>query len=98
MASYDIYICSHETQSGLGAAMVMLYYGKKCFLSGYNLMWFRELGFVVYDFFECIKNRPEEFHSSLSKNEIDININCYRKHYSTEQVAKKWEGLFNNLI
>ena len=97
MSAYDIYICSHKTQSGLGAALTMLCYGKKCFLSGYNLAWFRELGFVVYDFKDCVKKHPEEFETPLNDAARQQNQNCYKEQYSAEKIAAKWDGLFAKL-
>ena len=82
MRKYRYYICPYETQSGLGAAMTMMYNERTVILTGFNLSWFNFLGIKIIS--------VEDFISKIKKNknfELDLA--------DRKENKKKLEILFN---
>ena len=78
MNTCDIYICSVDRQSGLGAASNCLRLGKKVYVHGKNYNWLKDhLNCVIFDTDQITPSLSyEDFVSPLSKNDQIFNFNA----------------------
>lgn len=95
MASYDIYICHSDVQTGLGAIYNSLFFGKKIYLNGKNLSWCQSLGYVVFDSKTLNAIEFDDFSEDITVNEKLHNRNTLLKF--REDKADKWKLYLSNL-
>lgn len=93
----DIYICSVDRQSGLGAATNCLRLGKKIFVHGKNYNWLKvHLNCVIFDTDQITPSLSyEDFISPLSKKEQFFNYNAVAQDKIDS--AKKWHDFYRSI-
>lgn len=90
MDKCDIYVCSLETQTGLGAIYTCLRLGKKLFLAGKNFEYAKSLGCIVYQVDEIDNMGSEEFLKSLNYEEKVHNYNVIDSYKNEDRVIGGW--------
>lgn len=90
MNNCDIYICSRESQTGLGAIYTCLSLGKKVYIHGKNLNWLRDYyRAIVFDTDEIDKDIPFEVFSEPLTNE-EKRHNYYTIIENRKNSYSKW--------
>ncbi|MBV3636374.1 hypothetical protein [Bacteroides cellulosilyticus] len=92
MNKCDIYLCDVAEQTGLGAIAVLLYLGKKIYLTGKNLHWAKNIGYKVYDIAEL---SYDSFCFPLSLKDREYNRRLYSDRINKNQ--KMWKLFLDKL-
>ena len=97
MNTCDIYICSVDRQSGLGAASNCLKLGKKVYVHGKNYNWLKDhLKCVIFDTDQITPSLSyEDFISPLSKKDQIFNYNAVVQDIIDS--AKKWHEFYKSI-
>lgn len=82
---HDIYICPYEFQTGLGAIYSMIKLEKTVCLTGYNLLWARQLGFHILSLEDFIDNVNSNKNSVLPSWELRENKERYLDLFSANR-------------
>lgn len=97
MKQHDIYICSMDRQTGLGAIYTMLMYGKKLYLAGGNLSWIRENEFVVKDVKDLETETADAFLTQLCIEERKHNRERLLHMLSPDTLSREWDQFYSQL-
>ena len=97
MNTCDIYICSVDRQSGLGAATTCLKLGKKVFVHGKNYDWLKNhQKCVVFDTDKITSTLScEDFVTPLSKKDQIYNYNVIVQNIINS--AQKWHDFYKSI-
>lgn len=98
MNTYDIYISSVKTQSGLAAIYLSLLLGKKVFLSGKNYEHLSDLGAVVYHTDKINQFSFTIFSQPLTDDEKKQNRTVISKLLNYNELSLKWENFYTQLL
>ena len=93
MNQYDIYICSCNNQSGLGAISTCLKLGKKIFISGVNYEWINSQGFKVFHINDLLN---KDWLLELNDNVKDFNFSNWYKTRIT--LKAQWCAYLKDII
>lgn len=91
---FDVYVCNIPTQSGLGIAYNMLGLGKKVFLTGYNLAWCRENGFIVFDISE-IETNNGSLANPLDDHQKQYNLSTLELLLNVNNLSNRWDEFYS---
>jgi len=89
-------IMNHKRQQAVGNIIIMMHFGARVFLRVENPVYtfFMEQG-AVLNSIEELMNTPSLLQQPLSTEEIDININILKKHWSEAAIRDKTKALVN---
>lgn len=90
----DIYICSVEEQTGLGAIYAALKLGKKIFLNGNNFDYITSLGCKVYHVNELQSLDIDSFKAPLKLEEQSNNFKIIMNVLSDDKLIEKWNSFY----
>ena len=94
----DIYICSKESQSGLGAINVLLKLGKKLYLKGHNFDYASSLGAHVKHVDELLNTPYTLFVEPLTVEERIHNYDIIMDTTSEYKSIDKWTAFFKQYL
>lgn len=91
----DIYVCSVEEQTGLGAIYSALKLGKKIFLAGNNYEYITSLGCKISHVDEIEKMKVEDFIRPLPLEIQYYNFDLIMTCLSDDKLIEKWQLFYN---
>lgn len=91
----DIYICSWETQTGLGAIYTCLVYGVKCFLDGANYNIMSELGCVVFKITDLKILSVKEIITPLTMEQQKKNAAIIKEWLNSDRINAMWNNFYS---
>lgn len=91
----DIYVCSVEEQTGLGAIYAALKLGKKIFLNGNNFNFITSLGCKVFHVDELHAMDVKKFLAPMLLEEQYLNFDVIMSALSDDKLIEKWNTFYN---
>ena len=98
LSSCSVVIMNHIRQQGLGNIIIMLYLGARVFLRKENPIYgfFKNEGAKIFSIEDLELNR-ELISEKITEEELIINRNILRKHWSRDVIQQKTKLLIDKI-